>query len=140
MSDAKPAVRAPLLEWEARYEVGIAVIDGQHREMLDIANRLLAGLHAGRDHDELVETLRELVRAAEHNVATEERLMVELGLDAAHHREEHRRMLDAVRNFHIRLEPEALAESSRFLREWLLEHIEEDDRPFAEQLRSRGVS
>jgi hemerythrin len=131
---------APVIEWNERYEVGIAVIDGQHREMLEIANRLLAGLHAGRDLDELVETLRELVRSAEHNVATEERLMAELGLDAAHHREEHRRMLEAVRTFHIRLEPEALAESSRVLSEWLLGHIDEDDRPFAELLRSRGLS
>lgn len=130
---------APVIDWSERHEVGIAVIDGQHREMLAIANRLLAGLHAGRDHDELVETLRELVRSAEHNVATEERLMAELGLDAAHHREEHRRMLETVRNFHIRLEPEALGESSRFLREWLLGHIDEDDRPFAELLRSRGM-
>ena len=40
MSDAKPAARAPPLEWEARYEVGIAVIAGQHREMPDIATRL----------------------------------------------------------------------------------------------------
>jgi len=131
---------APVIEWHERYEVGVAVIDGQHREMLAIANRLLEGLHAGRDRDELVETLRELVRAAEHNVATEERLMAEHGLDTPHHRDEHRHMIDAVRHFHIRLEPEALGESSRFLRAWLLEHIDEDDRPFAEQLRSRGVS
>jgi len=133
------ASAASAIEWSARHEVGIAVIDGQHREMFALANRLLEGLQAGRDADELVEMLRALVRAAEHNVATEERLMAELGLDAAHHRGEHRRMLDAVRNFHIRLEPQALGESSRFLREWLLGHIDEDDRPFAEQLRARGV-
>jgi hemerythrin len=30
--------------------------------------------------------------------------------------------------------------SARWLREWLLGHIDEDDRPFAEQLRARGVS
>jgi len=134
------ASAGPVIEWDARYEVGVRVIDGQHREMLELVNRLLEGLRDGRDAGELVEILRELVRAAEHNVATEERLMAELGLDAAHHREEHRRMIDAVRNFHIHLEPEALAESSRFLRKWLLEHIDEDDRPFAEQLRSRGLS
>ena len=129
-----------MIQWSERYEVGIAAIDGQHREMVDIANRLLAGLRAGRERDELVETLRELVRAAEHNIATEERLMQEHGLAPAHHAEEHQRLLEAIRQFDLRLDPGGLAESTRFLHEWLLGHIDEDDRPFAEQLRSRGLT
>ena len=129
-----------MIEWSERYEVGIAAIDGQHREMVDIANRLLAGLRAGRERGELVETLRELVRCTEHNIATEERLMQEHGLAVAHHAEEHRRLLEAIRHFDLRLDPGGLAESARFLHEWLLGHIDEDDRPFAELLRSRGVS
>ena len=129
-----------MIQWSERYEVGIAVIDGQHREMLDIANRLLAGLRAGRDRDELVETLRELVRAAEHNIATEERLMQEHGLAPAHHAEEHQRLLEAIRHFDLRLDPGGMAEAARFLHEWLIGHIDEDDRPFAEQLRSRGLT
>ena len=129
-----------MIQWSERYEVGIAAIDGQHREMVDIANRLLAGLRAGRDRDELVETLRELVRATEHNIGTEERLMQEHGLAPAHHAEEHQRLLEAIRHFDLRLDPGGLAESARFLHEWLLGHIDEDDRPFAEQLRSRGAA
>ena len=129
-----------MIQWSERYEVGIAAIDGQHREMVDIANRLLAGLRAGRERDELVETLRELVRAAEHNIATEERLMQEHGLAPAHHAEEHQRLLEAIRHFDLRLDPGGLADAARFLHEWLLGHIDEDDRPFAELLRSRGVS
>jgi len=129
-----------MIQWSERYEVGIAAIDGQHREMVDIANRLLAGLRAGRERDELVETLRELVRAAEHNIATEERLMQEHGLAPAHHAEEHQRLLEAIRHFDLRLDPGGLADAARFLHEWLLGHIDEDDRPFAEQLRSRGVT
>ena len=131
---------APQLEWRETYEVGVRVIDGQHREMLALVNRLLAGLHAGRDPDELVETLRELVRAAEHNVATEERLMQEHGLAIGHHAEEHARLLDAIRHFDLRLDRAGIGESARWLREWLLGHIDEDDRPFAEQLRARGVT
>ena len=129
-----------MIQWSESYEVGIAAIDGQHREMVDIANRLLAGLRAGRERGELVETLRELVRATEHNIATEERLMQEHGLAPAHHAEEHRRLLEAIRRFDLRLDPSGLAESTRWLREWLLGHIDEDDRPFAEQLRSRGAA
>ncbi len=129
-----------MIEWLERYEVGVAVIDGQHREMLELANRLLAGLREGRDHDELVELLRALVRSAEHNVATEERLMQEHGLAIGHHAEEHRHMLEAIRRFDLRLDAGGIRESARWLSDWLLGHIDEDDRPFAEQLRARGLS
>ena len=135
---AKPP--GPFLEWSERYAVGVAVIDGQHREMLDLANRLFAGLQAGREREELVETLRELVRATEHNIATEERLMQEHGLALGRHHEEHARLLEAIRRFEVPLDAGGLGAMGRFLREWLLGHIDEDDRPFAEQLRSRGVA
>ena len=130
----------PFLEWNDRYAVGVAVIDGQHREMLNLVNQLLSGLQAGRDREELVETLRELVRATEHNFATEERLMQEQGLALGHHQEEHRSALQAIQRFDVPLDASGLGATGRFQREWLLGHIDEDDRPFAEQLRSRGVT
>jgi len=129
-----------MIEWDERYEVGVAVIDGQHREMLELVNRLLEGLRDGRDHDELVELLRALVRSAEHNVATEERLMQEHGLAIGHHAEEHQHMLESIRRFDLRLDSGGITASARWLSDWLLGHIDEDDRPFAEQLRARGVS
>jgi len=135
---AKPP--GPFLEWSERYAVGVSAIDGQHREMLELVNRLFEGLQARRDRDELVETLRELVRATEHNIATEERLMQEHGLALGEHHEEHARLLEAIRRFEVPLDASGLGAMGRFLREWLLGHIDENDRPFAEQLRSRGVA
>ncbi|MGD9952115.1 MAG: bacteriohemerythrin [Burkholderiales bacterium] len=129
-----------MIPWLERYEVGVAAIDGQHREMLGLVNRLLEGLGEGRGRDELVEVLRELVRATEHNVATEERLMREHGLSPAHHADAHTRLLEAIRRFDLRLDADGLAASATWLREWLIGHIEDDDRPLAEMLRARGVS
>ena len=129
-----------MIDWQERYAVGVAVIDGQHREMLELVNRLLQGLRDGREREDLVETLRELVRATEHNVATEERLMQEHGLSPLHHADAHTRLLEAIRRFDLRLDAQGLAGSASWLREWLLGHIDEDDRPFAEQLRARGVT
>lgn len=129
-----------MIPWLEHYAVGVAVIDGQHREMLELVNRLLEGLGEGRERAELVETLRELVRATEHNIATEERLMQEHGLSPLHHADAHTRLLEAIRRFDLRLDPDGLAGSASWLREWLLGHIEEDDRPLAQMLRARGVS
>ena len=66
--------------------------------------------------------------------------MQEHGLALGHHHEEHQRLLEAIRRFDLPLDAGGLGATARFLREWLLGHIDEDDRPFAEQLRSRGVT
>jgi len=125
--------------WEARYEVGIEVIDGQHRQLLELVNRLSDDLGAGREFDQLVESLRELVRYTEHHFATEERLMDEVGAGAERHRSEHRRLIDGLMRYTVSLDAGAVSRSSRFLQDWLFRHIDEVDRPFAAFLRSRGV-
>ena len=139
-----PSVVAPgsLAEvpWEARFEVGIEVIDGQHRHLLALINRLSSDLRAGRDLDPLVDALKDLVRYTEHHFATEERLMDEVGAAAERHRAEHRRLEGGLARLTLRLDPQGVSETSRFLLDWLFHHIDEVDRPFAALLRSRGIS
>lgn len=126
------------LPWNPRYAVGIEVMDGQHRELLECINRLAEGLRSGRDFDELVEALRELVRYTEHHFATEERLMDEHGAHAERHRGEHRRLLDDLMRFALRRDAQGLSQSAAFLQDWLFRHIDEVDRPFAAFLRNHG--
>jgi methyl-accepting chemotaxis protein len=129
---------APIIEWSQKYAVGIRFIDGQHRQMFDLVNRVLEGAHQGKDLEDLVAVLRDLVRLTEHHFRAEETRMAEHGADAEHHRGEHRELLDSLRRFTDRLDAAAVAECSVFLREWLLRHIESTDRPFAAYLRERG--
>ena len=125
-------------QWSRRYEVGIEVIDGQHRHLLELTNRLDDGLRTGKDLDELVESLKELVRYTEHHFATEERLMDEVGASAERHRGEHQRLLESLMRFTAKLDENSVSESSHFLQDWLFRHIDEVDRPFGALLRSRG--
>jgi hemerythrin-like metal-binding protein len=129
---------APIIEWSQKYAVGIRFIDGQHRQMFDLVNRALDGVHQGKDLDDLVAVLRDLVRLTEHHFRAEEMRMAELGADADHHRGEHRELLESLRGFTDRLDAATVGECSVFLRDWLLRHIESTDRPFAAFLRERG--
>ena len=126
------------VKWGPRYEVGIEVIDGQHRHLLELINRLQDALSAGSELEELVESLRELVRYTEHHFATEERLMDEVGASAERHRGEHQHLLEGLMRFTVKLDSASVSESSHFLQDWLFRHIDEVDRPFGALLRSRG--
>lgn len=126
------------VQWGPRYEVGIEVIDGQHRHLLELINRLQDTLSTGSEIEELVESLRELVRYTEHHFATEERLMDEVGASAERHRSEHQHLLEGLMRFTVKLDTASVSESSHFLQDWLFRHIDEVDRPFGALLRSRG--
>jgi hemerythrin-like metal-binding protein/PAS domain S-box-containing protein len=140
-ADRAPAsAPAERMSWSPRHEVGIEVIDGQHRHLLELINRLQDSLRRRTDLDELVDRLKELVRYTEHHFATEERLMDEVGASAERHRGEHQRLLEALMGFTARLDETAVGESSHFLQSWLFRHIDEVDRPFGALLRSRGGS
>jgi hemerythrin-like metal-binding protein/diguanylate cyclase (GGDEF)-like protein len=125
--------------WSPRYEVGVDVLDGQHRELLEHINRLGDALRSGQDFDQLVDTLKELVRYTEHHFGTEERLMDELGARSERHRAEHRRLLDSLMRFTLRLDADGVMQSAAFLQDWLYRHIDEVDRPFAAFLRKHGA-
>lgn len=126
------------VQWGPRYEVGIEAIDGQHRHLVELINRLQDALGAGDELEQLIESLRELVRYTEHHFATEERLMDEVGASAERHRTEHRHLLEGLMRFTVSLDSANVSESSHFLQDWLFRHIDEVDRPFGALLRSRG--
>ena len=133
-------MNAPIIEWSKQYEVGIRFMDGQHQQMLDLVNRVLEGAHQGKELEELVAVLRDLVRLTEHHFRAEEMRMVELGADAEQHRSEHRDLIESLRFFTDRLDADKVGMCSVFLRDWLLRHIESTDRPFAAFLRAHGVT
>ncbi|MGA7985831.1 MAG: bacteriohemerythrin [Burkholderiales bacterium] len=134
-----PAGTPPVrVQWGPRYEVGVEVIDGQHRHLLELIDRLQDALSAGSELEQLIESLRQLVRYTEHHFATEERLMDEAGATAERHRGEHQRLLEALMRFTVKLDTTSVSESSHFLQDWLFRHIDDIDRPFGALLRSRG--
>jgi hemerythrin len=128
------------MEWSPQYEVGIRFMDGQHRQMLDLVNRVLEGAYQGKELEDLVAVLRDLVRLTEHHFHAEESRMAEFGADADEHRGEHRDLVESLRFFTDRLDADKVGKCSVFLRDWLLRHIESTDRKFAAFLRERGVS
>ena len=130
----------PIIEWSPQFEVGIRFMDGQHRQMLDLVNRVLEAERQGKELEDLVAVLRDLVRLTEHHFHAEETRMAELGVAADTHRSEHRDLIESLRFFTDRLDADKVGMCSIFLRDWLLRHIESTDRPFAALLRERGLS
>jgi hemerythrin len=86
-----------LLQWKDHYSVGIEAVDHEHKELIELINRL---------HDELMATgeplmasafFGDLIRAISAHFALEERFMRERRYDQLpQHKEDHERLLDEI--------------------------------------------
>ena len=88
-----------LLHWESRYSVGIAAVDHEHRELIELINRLYDKATSEGSKDAVVDFFGDLFKAISAHFALEERFMRERSYDQlVQHKTDHERLLDEIRD------------------------------------------
>jgi hemerythrin len=88
-----------LLHWEKRYSVGIEAVDHEHRELVDLVNRLHEQAKAQGSKVAVLGFFGDLYKAISAHFALEERFMREQGYDQlSQHKGDHERLLDEIRD------------------------------------------
>ena len=120
-----------LLHWEERYSVGVAAVDHEHMELIELINRLYAEATARESKDAIVNFFGDLFKAISSHFALEERLMRERGYDQfAQHKNDHERLLDELRDIMEDFEANAGVDEkllARSLDAWFSRHFESHD-------------
>lgn len=137
-----------ILAWDEAYSVGSAMIDSDHRILINLVNQLHDAMETGQSRDVLGSVLNVLTEYVEHHFHREELLMERIGYpERATHVRNHRELEAKVRAVRDRwlsgdhqvLDDEVLG----FLKRWLADHILRADqayRPWIEAAGSRGGS
>ena len=87
------------LEWKDQFSVGNKAVDHEHKELIELVNRLHETLSSGEPKDEVARVLGDLYRAISAHFALEERFMREHRYDeAVQHKADHERLLDELRD------------------------------------------
>lgn len=128
-----------LFAWDPLFDTGIELVDGQHRQLVALINRLGGGMISGDLSADAQEGIfRELADYAQHHFADEERLMCQAAIDPGHiehHRAQHRDFLAQVTELWQRHLPSGESGEAlhSFLTAWLTFHILEEDQTMARQ-------
>ncbi|MDJ0741102.1 MAG: bacteriohemerythrin [Gammaproteobacteria bacterium] len=126
-----------LIEWTDDLSTGIPVIDNQHQRIVTYINKLdHAQRH--RSRDEVGEILNELVDYTLSHFAFEETLMEDSGYAFINaHKKVHQLFVRRVADYQQRFKAgEAIEdELMHTLRAWLINHIKNDDKDFAADVR-----
>ncbi|MBU1689403.1 MAG: hemerythrin family protein [Gammaproteobacteria bacterium] len=128
---------------ESLHQVGITVIDNQHREIVERVNLIADTVDQGSRHDVVQEMMDDLVLFAYEHFALEERLMTEYGFPGMEeHIAEHLDLLQKMDNLRNALRtpnPAKAALVLAFLTDWAELHILQSDREIGEFLADKGM-
>jgi diguanylate cyclase (GGDEF)-like protein/hemerythrin-like metal-binding protein len=125
--------------WHATHAVGVDEIDEQHMHLAGLVDQLIARLRAGAGHAEIAAAMNEVIDYAILHFASEERLMAEYAIaDATEHHQMHRRLIDDIRSLRLDSNMPDLGLLLRYLREWLIRHIDGPDKELGRALQAKG--
>lgn len=88
-----------LLEWKDHYSVGVASMDDEHREMIDLINDVYEKLGSTPDAEAIESCLEEIFNTISLHFALEERIMRDSGYsEYEDHKDDHEDLLDDIRD------------------------------------------
>ena len=121
-----------LVEWKDEFKTGITALDYEHREMVNLLNRLYIDLAGDGSRENVVAFLGEVYARISAHFALEESIMRKAAYDDyAAHKAEHEALLDDIRDImddfsagQFRDYRRALADA---VRDWFVNHFKTRD-------------
>jgi hemerythrin-like metal-binding protein len=139
-----PAATAVLFPWSDAYSVKIAMVDSQHKVLVDLINELHQAMMARRGKESLGGVLASLIQYTKGHFATEEGLLrANEYPDLVTHKAEHERFTQTILEFQGRFQRNEVAmtiDVMDFLKDWLIKHIMGVDKKYVPHLSARGCT
>lgn len=130
--------------WQDAFSVGVKKIDGQHRKLIDMVNRLIEEQRKVTDSEMIAQLLSEMMDYAQEHFREEEYLLSEYGYEKkARHEALHQSFIDKTMDFcgvTSNIGPNILSNALLdYLKTWWVEHILHEDMEYKSFLNSKGL-
>jgi hemerythrin len=120
-----------LIEWKDEFRVGVASVDLEHRQLIDLINDLHDMLGADAGQEAVTSMLGEIFAQISAHFALEERFMRNIRYPhLAEHKADHESLLDELRDIMDRVEVDQQYDDERLsqqLAEWFSVHFRTHD-------------
>jgi hemerythrin-like metal-binding protein len=129
----------PLIQWRDEFNTGIAEVDHEHRELVELINQLHEQLQRDADHDTVSAFLGEVFAKISAHFALEETVMRKHRYDEYEaHKAEHETLLDGIRDIMDDYEAGSYANADEALattvQDWFVNHFKTKDARLHKQL------
>jgi hemerythrin len=131
------------IEWTDSFSVGVALFDEQHRQLIDMLNKMIRDPAAATRSETVADVLTDMTNYAQEHFKSEEDLMIEHGYP---HLDEHRHQHHGFQEKAARLcfatvkgQTSVPQELLEYLQQWLIRHILQVDMAFKPFFEQKGV-
>jgi len=132
-----------LIKWSDELSVNVKEIDGQHQFFIGLMDRLYAEISSGKEVEKLDEITDELLRYAKLHFATEEKYFDLFNYEnTKEHKEAHAgllRQIDVFRENKKEDKTELSWKLLDFMENWLVLHLEEQDKKYTKCFNEHGL-
>lgn len=124
------------------YNLGLHSIDEEHGALMNLINQIHEALQASTPEDEVKTLFRRLTACAAAHFCQEEALFAGTGYpDAARHARQHEHLTTVLSCFQNGVDkmgrPVTFEDQLSFVRDWLLDHITNEDQELGDYLSAR---
>jgi len=132
-----------MIKWDDKYSFGITIIDEQHKKFFGIINKTIDAKEHNDDTEELMQVLEEMTQFALEHFETEKTYMEKFNYpEYKYHNEEHycfitktAAYIDRVVNGDYHISNELI----KYLKQWLLNHMQVTDRQYIDCFKKNGL-
>lgn len=125
------------MEWNEGYNIGIDVIDNQHKQILDYINAL-EEIRSSGERSKIKEVLDDLIDYTQSHFTFEENLLEQVNYQyLTSHRAIHDMFVKRLNEYRTKFENGTAVENDlyRLLSKWLINHIQHDDQDYVDAVR-----
>ena len=128
------------IAWKPEYSVGSVMLDAQHKQLVEMINDLHESMQKRSDPARIRKILDDLIGYTRLHFAQEEKTMERAGYpDLAEHQKIHRSLVAQVEEMRAKHETGSATFTLKlkdFLKQWLLQHILQDDMRYSPYLKN----
>lgn len=133
-----------IIKWRDTYNTGVAQFDLEHHKIVELINIMFEVVRDKSGREATEKACNDVLEYTVYHFTNEEQAMQEANYPALEeHRAEHSRLKAEAAQFTTVIHdsfPAGTAEFYRFLREWLIEHIQECDNKYGPYLKTAAES
>jgi hemerythrin-like metal-binding protein len=124
----------PFIEWKEQFSTGIKDVDYEHRELIDLINKLYENLSSKSSELTIMGFLGEIEARISAHFALEESIMRDLQYDEYEdHKADHERLLEEIRDIMDDYEDQTYFDEetlAKHMSQWFSEHFQTKDSRF----------
>ena len=131
-----------LITWGPSLLVNIRQSDLQHKKLVEIINQLHEAMKNGAGQEQLDTVFESLTAYTRIHFADEEQLLEKHGYPVTNHKALHAHFIEQLQQYQQEFRNGVLLSLPvmHFLKEWLLTHIQGDDKKYGEYLNGIGIN